>query len=78
MHLKTLNQFTILLPLPQNVLAALARAVSRVHEWKSPVKLNETTRLYFARLARIEKDPVMKAAMLRVSSPTASTPSSSP
>ena len=28
---------------------------------------------YFARLARIEKDPVMKAAMLRVSSPTAST-----
>ena len=60
-------------PLPQNVLAALARAVSRVHEWKSPVKLNETTRLYFARLARIEKDPVMKAAMLRVSSPTAST-----
>ena len=59
-------------PLPQNVLAALARAVSRVHEWKSPVKLNETTRLYFARLARIEKNPVMKAAMLRVSSPGAS------
>ena len=59
-------------PLPQNVLAALARAVSRVHEWKSPVKLNETTRLYFARLAQIEKDPVMKVAMQRVSSPTAS------
>lgn len=59
-------------PLADNVLAALARAVSRVHSWKAPVILNETTRLYFARLARIEKDPVMKAAMLRVSAAGAS------
>ncbi|WP_053333904.1 M20/M25/M40 family metallo-hydrolase [Gemmatimonas phototrophica] len=59
-------------PLAGNVLAALARAVSRVHEWKAPVMLNETTRLYFARLARIEQDPAMKAAMLRVSVPGAS------
>jgi len=59
-------------PLPDNVLAALARAVSRVHTWKAPVLLNETTRLYFARLARIEKDPVMKLAMQRVSAPNAS------
>ncbi len=59
-------------PLADNVLAALARAVSRVHDWKAPVILNETTRLYFARLARIDKDPVMKAAMLRVSAEGAS------
>ncbi|WP_306522437.1 M20/M25/M40 family metallo-hydrolase [Gemmatimonas sp.] len=59
-------------PLPDNVLAALARAVSRVHAWKAPVLLNETTRLYFARLARIEQDPVMKLAMQRVSAPGAS------
>ncbi len=58
-------------PLADNVLGALARAVSRVHAWKAPVLLNETTRLYFARLARIEKDPVMKAAMLRLSAPGA-------
>ena len=60
-------------PLPDNALAALARAVQRVHVWKAPVLLNETTRLYFSRLARIEKDPVMKAAMQRVSAPGAST-----
>lgn len=58
-------------PLPDNVLAALARAVQRVHAYRAPVKLNETTRLYFARLARIEKDPVMKAAMQRISAPGA-------
>jgi len=59
-------------PLPDNVLAALARAVSRVHAWKAPVLLNETTRLYFARLVRIEQDAVMKLAMQRVSAPGAS------
>ncbi len=54
-------------PLPDNALAALARAVSRVHAWKAPVILNETTRLYFARLAEIEEDAAMKAAMQRLS-----------
>jgi acetylornithine deacetylase/succinyl-diaminopimelate desuccinylase-like protein len=54
-------------PLPGNALAALARAVSRIHEWRAPVRLNETTRLYFAGLARIEKDPAMRAAMERLS-----------
>ena len=50
-------------PLPDNALAALARAVARVHGWKPPVRLNETTRLYFERLATIEEDPAMKQAM---------------
>jgi acetylornithine deacetylase/succinyl-diaminopimelate desuccinylase-like protein len=50
-------------PLPGNALAALARAVARVHEWRAPVRLIETTRLYFRRLATIEDDPAMRAAM---------------
>jgi acetylornithine deacetylase/succinyl-diaminopimelate desuccinylase-like protein len=56
-------------PLPGNALAALARAVARVHEWRAPVRLNATTRLYFQRLAGIETDPVMRAAMLRLTTP---------
>ena len=51
------------IPLPDNALAALARAVVKVHEWKTPVRLNETTRLYFSGLARLERDPTMKRAM---------------
>jgi len=60
-------------PLPDNALAALARAANRVHEYRSPVKLNETTRIYFARRAGIETDPAMKAAMMRLSG-SAATP----
>lgn len=51
------------IPLPNNALAALARAVARVHEWKAPIRLNETTRSYFSGLAQIERDPDMKGAM---------------
>lgn len=58
-------------PLPDNALAALARAVARVHAWKAPVKLNETTRLYFEKLALIEKDTAMRAAMAAISRPGA-------
>jgi acetylornithine deacetylase/succinyl-diaminopimelate desuccinylase-like protein len=54
-------------PLADNALAALTRAASRVHAWKAPVKLNETTRLYFARLATIERDPATRIAMQRLS-----------
>jgi acetylornithine deacetylase/succinyl-diaminopimelate desuccinylase-like protein len=59
-------------PLPGNALAALARAVQRVHEWKPPVRLIETTRLYFARLAPIEKNAEMRAAMQALTAPGAS------
>ena len=51
------------IPLANNALAALARAVARVHEWKAPVRLNETTRSYFSGLARLERDPTTKRAM---------------
>jgi acetylornithine deacetylase/succinyl-diaminopimelate desuccinylase-like protein len=50
-------------PLPDNALAALARAVNRVHEWRAPVRLIETTRIYFQRLAVIEGNAEMKRAM---------------
>ena len=51
-------------PLPDNALAALARALGRVHAWRSPVRLNETTRLYFGRLAESETDALLRQAML--------------
>lgn len=54
-------------PLPDNALAALARAVARVHAWQAPVRLNETTRLYFARLAQVETDSDMRSAMEQLS-----------
>ncbi len=50
-------------PLPGNALAALARAVARVHAWAAPVRPIETTRIYFGRLAAIEEDAEMRAAM---------------
>jgi acetylornithine deacetylase/succinyl-diaminopimelate desuccinylase-like protein len=51
-------------PLPDNALAALARALGRVHSWRAPVRLNETTRLYFGGLAEIETDATLRQAML--------------
>ena len=59
-------------PLPDNALAALARAVNRVHEWRAPVRLIETTRIYFRRLAQIEDDPAMKQAMEQLTAEGAS------
>ena len=50
-------------PLPDNAIAALSRALARVHESKPPVRMNATTREYFARLAKVEEDPSMRQAM---------------
>lgn len=58
-------------PLPDNALAALARAVNRVHEWRAPVRLIETTRLYFQRLATIEGNAEMRRAMEQLTAPGA-------
>jgi acetylornithine deacetylase/succinyl-diaminopimelate desuccinylase-like protein len=60
-------------PLPDNALAALSRAAARVHQWRAPARLNETTRLYFARLATIEEDPALREAMQRISTATGPT-----
>ena len=54
-------------PLPDNALAAIARAAANVHAWRPTVRLNETTRLYFARLSQIEPDSAVRSAMLRLS-----------
>jgi acetylornithine deacetylase/succinyl-diaminopimelate desuccinylase-like protein len=40
-------------PLRGNAIAALAKAVTAVSEWRTPIQLNETTRTYFQRLASI-------------------------
>ena len=50
-------------PLPDNAIAALARALARVQEFTMPVALNPITREYFKRLAAVERDPAMKRAM---------------
>ena len=40
-------------PIPQNAVVHLAEAVARVGRWQTPIRLNETTRAYFERLAAI-------------------------
>lgn len=55
-------------PLPDNALAALARAVARVHAWRAPLRLTDTTRRYFAALSEVEPDPVLATAMRGIGS----------
>jgi acetylornithine deacetylase/succinyl-diaminopimelate desuccinylase-like protein len=50
-------------PLPDNAIAALSRALARVHTAQQPARLNDVTRAYFAGLARVEQDPSMRQAM---------------
>jgi acetylornithine deacetylase/succinyl-diaminopimelate desuccinylase-like protein len=40
-------------PTPNNALLRLAAAVAKLGEWRTPMRLNETTRTYFERLASI-------------------------
>jgi acetylornithine deacetylase/succinyl-diaminopimelate desuccinylase-like protein len=50
-------------PLPDNPIAALSRALARVHDAKQPARVSEITRAYFAGLAKVEQDPAMRQAM---------------
>jgi acetylornithine deacetylase/succinyl-diaminopimelate desuccinylase-like protein len=50
-------------PIPQNALVHLAQAVARAGTWETPIRLNETTRAYFERLAAIA--PAEHAARYR-------------
>ena len=43
-------------PRVDNALAALAGAVAKLSEWQPPMRLNQTTRAYFQRLAEISDD----------------------
>lgn len=53
-------------PTPDNAIHDLARGLVRLagHAW--PVELNETTRMFLARSAALESDPVVAEAMRRV------------
>ena len=61
-------------PLPDNAIARLANAVSRIAAWEPPMRLNDTTRTYFERMATIStpeqaarynglSDPAKRAAI---------------
>jgi acetylornithine deacetylase/succinyl-diaminopimelate desuccinylase-like protein len=51
-------------PLPDNAIAALGRALARVQEAKGAIRLNAITREYFEGLGKVEQDPRMRDAML--------------
>jgi acetylornithine deacetylase/succinyl-diaminopimelate desuccinylase-like protein len=40
-------------PLPDNAIARLSNALSRIAAWEPPMRLNDTTRAYFERLATV-------------------------
>jgi len=50
-------------PIPGNAVVHLAAAVERVGNWQTPIRLNETTRTYFQRLATVS--PADAAARYR-------------
>jgi len=61
-------------PLPDNAIARLANALSRITAWEPPMRFNDTTRTYFERLATIStpeqaarynglSDPAKRAAI---------------
>jgi acetylornithine deacetylase/succinyl-diaminopimelate desuccinylase-like protein len=50
-------------PLPDNPIAALSRALSRVHDSRQPARVSDVTRAYFGGLARVEPDAAMRQAM---------------
>jgi acetylornithine deacetylase/succinyl-diaminopimelate desuccinylase-like protein len=51
------------IPRPDNAVAHLAAAIAKVTAWETPLRLNETTRSYFSRLATIA--PPERAARYR-------------
>ncbi len=54
-------------PLPDNPIAALSRAVARVHDVKRPARVSDVTRAYFGGLAKVEQDAGMRLAMHAIS-----------
>jgi acetylornithine deacetylase/succinyl-diaminopimelate desuccinylase-like protein len=49
-------------PRPDNPVAHLGRAVGKLLDWQPPIKLNETTRVFFANIDKISDDPQLKQA----------------
>ncbi|HEY0946938.1 MAG TPA: M20/M25/M40 family metallo-hydrolase [Opitutaceae bacterium] len=50
-------------PLRSNAVVHLAKAIAKISEWQTPMRLNETTRAFFERLAEIS--PAEEAARYR-------------
>ena len=48
-------------PLKDNAVVHLSNAVSKAAQWKIPLRLNETTRVYFTRLAEVSSGPAAQA-----------------
>jgi acetylornithine deacetylase/succinyl-diaminopimelate desuccinylase-like protein len=57
------------IPLPDNALAALSRAMARVHVWRRKIMLNDTTRGYFEGLLKIEQDREKRRWIIDLLSP---------
>jgi acetylornithine deacetylase/succinyl-diaminopimelate desuccinylase-like protein len=49
-------------PRPDNPVAHLGRAVGKLLDWQPPIKLNETTQVFFANIDKISDDPRLKQA----------------
>ena len=60
-------------PLRSNSIVHLAKAITAVTDWRTPIRLNETTASYFRRLARIssEEDAARYRSVLEADSPAA-------
>lgn len=59
-------------PLSENAVARLGRALARIDEFQPPIRLLPSTRMFFAGLAGLWKNPAEARAMADVSSGTAS------
>jgi len=63
------------IPRPDNAIVRLSKAISKLAAYVPPMRLNETTRTYFERLAKIS--PPEAAARYRISSTRRNRPKSS-
>ena len=55
-------------PLPDNPIAALSRALARVHDSKQPARVSDISRAYFGGLAKVEQNAAMRQAMQTIGS----------
>ena len=58
------------LPVKDNAIYHLSSALARLAAFEFPVQLNEVTRTYFERSAKVESDPKVAADMRAVAAPT--------
>jgi len=56
------------MPRPDNAVVHLSAAIAKLGTWQTPVRLNDTTRVYFQKRAQIA-DPELKALLANLDSP---------